>query len=231
MCTGAEIAMIGMAAAGSGMQYLNQQGIKKDQDRVLNAERARQANLDNQAHQVVAQTAEEFAPQQRVENQSAITEDLTENYLQPIAAEGIAEHASGGTTAGKVSNDYLVSLADGQARSMDRTAKIAKLMAKIDGASNLGREEAYGLGKLGSELGLLGRESGGSRQVANVELNNASQGNPLLGLAGGVAGGVARSGVSFGGGAGTAATNYKGIDPYAGYNYKPPALTKIQPFK
>ncbi|MBF6990936.1 hypothetical protein [Cupriavidus sp. IK-TO18] len=202
--TGMEIAAVIAMLAGAGMQYKATTDAAARQQRETLAALARQRDLQMQAEQKAMDTAEQFAPEERKQEQAQIEQQLTTDYLQPTqTAQEI--HNTQSTTQGDVSNDYLAAKAASNANQMKMASSLARLLGKTTAASRLRTNEAIRVSDAAAGIDRLANFAQGTGTADRVAIGAAGRPNAGLILGGQVLGALGSAGLMAGAGQASAA--------------------------
>ncbi len=194
---------LALAAGGLVLDRMSAANVARKEDRATSAELRRQSDLEEEARQQVRRTMESFDPERRDDRKERLGTEIEALYLAPLQDPDALTLAPGKMAGGNVSQDYLTALAGEEAEAVRRTAELAKLMSRIDASGRQRFEEGVDLSRSSQELGAIGKNANQSARVGELELNAASQANPLLSTLAGIAQGAAAAGVgskTFGGG-------------------------------
>lgn len=184
MCSGAEVAMMALMAAGSGLQAYEQQRALRRQERAAAEAMRRQQMFQERARRQVERTLEAFRPERRAERQAAAAEAEQEAFEDALAT---ARERAGGLirpVAGRISGAYDTARARAVADETARAARIASLLARIRAPGLAGRQEAWRMGDLAVDLGMLGNFSRGQAGVDELAIRAAGRTSPWTMLAG-----------------------------------------------
>lgn len=169
--------------AGAGVQAYAQRQAAKRQQATLDAARARQLQVQDQAAEEAARAAARFDPQQRLAQQEQIRQELTQQLQQPINRPQItAQGVQVGSTLpeGTGGGDYLAARAREAAKTQESLRALAAIMGRQGAASELRRGEAVGLGDATQRVASLGTHADNLWQAAQPGIETA--GTPSLGM-------------------------------------------------
>lgn len=144
--------------AGAALQKRAQDQALARRQQAIAAARAQQLASQDQAAQVAAKAATQFAPEQRQAQQQQIQQDLTGQLTsqitpQPITAQGVQVGATIPEGAG--GGDYLAAKARETAKAMESQRQLAALMGRIGSADELRRGESVGVGDASQTIGRI----------------------------------------------------------------------------
>lgn len=171
--------MIAAMIANAAMQYKASTDAAKRATKQTQLALARQDEYQRKAENVAKDAALKFDAGDRKEKQAVIEEELTQQYTKPMeAAQTINQEAA--TTQGNVSKDYLAAKATSDARTMESSRALAKLLAKTGAAGNMRMNESFDVGDAATKIGMLGNFSQGQNAADQIAIRSA--GTPDAGL-------------------------------------------------
>jgi hypothetical protein len=197
-----------IAAAGGGVQYMNQSNAQNKENNALIEGISRQNNTQSEALSKVRDATQKIAgssPQQVQAQQTGdYVKQLRANYAgskQPGVSSSLAPIAGG-------SGRYNANVADAMHDTENYGTDTATQMGGIDAAVRQRQNEALDAQTLSTQLGGLGLKSQGENFVDQLRARAAGVQNPWLDIFGKAmqAGGIAAAGGSFGGAAGKGAS-------------------------
>jgi len=196
------IIALGLAAAAAGTNYYNTQQTAKRQDSQLATSIRNQGAKQKEADAKVNDEVARLESSRSADEQAGRLGDFM-NTLR--VNKGRIE---GGLTPEIGSEAFRGDAATAAGRVQEGAAKSASLLSRIDAAGMQRQGEAFGYGRLGTDLGLIGREAKGQSFLDELRLR-AIRRNAGLDAAAALMGGAA-SGIGAGGataGASSGATN------------------------
>lgn len=215
MCTGAEIAALAVSAGGSLMGAKAQQDAINEQQRIAAEQAMAQLGYQDKAsEEAIKHLEENYDPETREGRQEEIANERTQ-YLKQVLAPREGEDGMGQEYVGKVSDRYLGDRSNAVTEEMARAAELASLLGKTQAPTYLRQQEAISAGDLASALGMLGSQSAGSANVAQMKANAVTP-NPWLAAGGAALTGYGQGMMTNTGGGTTSGTSG------TGYNYAAP---------
>ena len=187
-----------LAAVGTGVQQVNQMNATSRANNAETQAIANQQNIRQQANdetKALTQQISQNSPQQ-------IANQETSNFVNTLR-QNEAGSTQGGSTSGNANNfgqsvsSLAPSLAGASSRYKSGTAQAqkdvqqygqtqAQQMGSIDAAVRQRQNEGLALGTLGTNLNLLGAQSGAQGFVDQLRAQAAGQSNPWANLFGGI---------------------------------------------
>ncbi|MBK5570093.1 hypothetical protein [Ensifer sp. SSB1] len=203
--TGFEIAAVIAMLAGAAATYKANQDAAQRQQREVMASLARQRDLQMQAEDKAKKTAEQFAPEDRKQEQTQIADKLTEEFNAPVQSAQQINNAQS-TTQGNVSSDYVAAKAASNLNQMKQAESLARLLGKTTAASRLRTNEAIRVADAAAGIDRLGSFSRGQAAADEIGINAAGRPDAGLILGGQVVGALGAGGLAMAGGAANAGT-------------------------
>ena len=180
---------IGMMILGSALQAKSAADAAAAQKRAAVQAQQRQLAFQNQATEAAAQRAREFQPEERKQREDQATQQLTERYQQaaagtPITAQGVQVGST--VPEGSGTTDYLAAKAREATKATEANRRLAALLGRIGGASQLRRDEAVGIGDTAGQIGRIQSGAGNVAGIDQIAIDSAGQpsvGSMLVGQA------------------------------------------------
>ncbi|MBC2768557.1 hypothetical protein [Pusillimonas minor] len=188
------IAGLVAAIGGAFIQNQAQQSAAARQQRAIQDSLARQQELQRQAEQAALRKANEFSPDDRLEKQKAIEQQLTTEMLAPVQ-ENAAVRAEAPSVQGDVSEDYSTARASSMAQQAKTAEALARIFGKIGSATQLRQNEAVGLGDTANQIGMLRNFSQGQQAADQAGIQAAGTPSGGAMLAGSILQGVGQVGM------------------------------------
>lgn len=189
MATSTAVALA-LAAAAAGTQYYNTTQTAKRQDNSLADSIRHQSKIQKEGDQAVNATVDKIA----ASKSESAREQRLGDYLQVLRRNKATTTAGLEPAVGGAAFKADAAQAANDAAAYGDTN--AGLMARMDAPGLQRQAEGFDYGRLGTDLGLVGRESQGQQFLDQIKLN-AIRRNAKLDLAAGLmsaaAGGVAGS--------------------------------------
>jgi len=199
------IAAIVAALAGAAMQYKASSDASSRQQQATQEALARQRDLQMQAEKTAMDTAKQFAPEDRQQQQDQIAQQVTTEMMAPVQnAQQI--NTAQNTSQGNVSNDYLAAKAASNVNQMRQASDLARLLGKTTAAGRLRTNEAINVADAAGGIDRLGSFSRGQGAADNISIAAAGRPNAGLVLGGQVVGALGAAGLANAGNLGNAAT-------------------------
>lgn len=206
---------LALAAASAGVGYYNTQSTLKKQDQQAALGIQNQSRIQQKADAKVQAEVDDLAKSRSEEHRR----EALDSYMQTLVAN--KSKLQQGLTPNFGSQTFQADSAKAAGGVQQYAADEAGLMARMDAPNDQRREEAYGYGKLGTDISLIGRESAGQRFLDELRLR-AIRRNPGLDALSAFLGGAASSGIGSGGGSATGMgvpAQGTGPDSFGGYGY------------
>lgn len=178
---------IGLLIAGTALQQKSQSDAISKQRRMAVESQQRALQSQNQATDAAMRRVQEFAPEQRQQQQQEIAQDLTQQYegaaSQPITAQGVQVGQS--LPEGSGTTDYLAAKARETAKGAESSRALAALFGRLGAAGQLRRNEATGIGDTAGEIGRIqtGANNMGAIDQIGIDSVQPSIGMSLAGQA------------------------------------------------
>lgn len=194
---------LALAAAAAGGQYYNTQHTAARQDQAATNAILNQSKIQKQADSAVN---DEVAKLQG-SNSADEAQTRLDDYMGVLRAN--RARTENGLTPNVGSTAFQTDAATRATGADEFAAKTAGLMARIDAPQMQRQGEAFSYGNLGTDLGLIGRQSQGQNFIDQLKLNAIRRNakidlaSGLMSAAGGSMAGAAGSGGGFGFGPGT----------------------------
>ncbi|HCP79688.1 MAG: hypothetical protein CML16_17485 [Pusillimonas sp.] len=188
------IAGLVAAIGGAFIQNQAQQDAAARQQRAIQESLMRQQNLQRQAEQAAMKKATEFNPDDRLDKQNVIEQQLTTEMLEPVK-QNMAERVEAPSVQGDVSDDYSTARASSMAQQAKTAEALARIFGRIGSASQLRQNEAIGIGDTANEIGMLKNFSRGQHAADQVGIQSAGIPDGGSMLAGSVLQGVGTVGM------------------------------------
>lgn len=188
---------LALAAASAGTSYYNTVQTQKRSDKALATQirnqGAKQRMADGKVNEEVDRLKGSTAEDSRKKG--------LDSYMMSLLANRSKLHEGLG---GDVGSKTFRADSAAAGENVDAYAgDTAGLMARMDAPGQQRQQEAFGYGKLGTDLGLIGREASGQNFIDQLLVQRASRRSPWMdALAAGLSG---ASSAGIGAGAGTAA--------------------------
>lgn len=189
---------LAMSAASAAIQNQNTQRTAKREDRALSESIMRQSQKQRQADK---RTLDEVG---KLEKSSSRDEEAQRMAQYSDQLRRNRQTLQGGLTPGIGGEVFTGDLAAAGQGVDQYAANSADLMSRVDAAGMQRQGEGFDFGKLGTDIGLIGRESRGQAYIDELR-RRTIQRNPWLDMAAGglqAAGGAGLGGGMFGGGNG-----------------------------
>lgn len=188
---------LGLAAASAGASYLNTQRTARNTDRAL-AEQIR--NQGTKQRQVNTRVDTEVDRLKGSTAEKSRREGL-DSYLQALLTNRAKLHSGLGGEIG--SQAFQRVSADAAAGVNQYAGDTAGLMARMDAPGQQRRDEAFGYGRLATDIGLISREAQGQNFIDQLLVQRAQRRNPWLdalsaGLQGAAGAGLGSGGAGVG---------------------------------
>jgi hypothetical protein len=190
---------LALAAASAGTSYYNTQRTAKNADQAMATQirnqGAKQRQADAKVNDEVTKLGQSTAEKSRREG--------LDSYMQALLAGKSKLHEGLG---GDYGSKAFQQGADRANANVDQYAgDTAGLLARMDAPGQQRQDEAFGYGRLATDLGLIGREAQGQNFIDQLLVQRASRRNPWLdalsaGLGGAASAGFGASGGGIGGG-------------------------------
>lgn len=195
-----DLAIAGLIAslAGTAISYNSQQQAAKRVNNESLAAIRRQNEYQRQAAEAAKNRAEDYKTENRLEQQEAIENELTQEYSAP-ALDAQAINAAAATTQGDVSGDYKAAKAKSDANVESLAKTFANLMARTNSAKQLRLNEGYKNADAATQIGLLQNFSNGQSAVDQMKIQNAANSGATGNLLGSILGAVGSYGMAKGG--------------------------------
>lgn len=190
--------MAGIALASVAVQQYNTQQVARKQDRAAADAIRSQGRLQRQAEDKVNREIATLEASTSADERAKRMDD----YVSTLRANrsGIQSGLLGAIGGDAFRQDSAAAANDVQAGATD----LAGLMSRIDAPAMQRQGEAFGFGNLGTEIGLIGRQSEGQRFLDDLRIRSIRS-NPWIDAAAQV--GMAYAGSQMGaGGGGVAST-------------------------
>jgi hypothetical protein len=206
--TGFEIAAVIAMLAGAGMQYKANTDAQARQQREIQASLARQRDLQLESEKKAMDTAKQFAPEDRKQEQAGVEQQITDAIQAPVqSAQQINNTQS--TTQGNVSNDYVAAKAASDVNQLKQAESLARLLGKTTAAGRLRTNEAVRVADAAAGIDRLNNFSRGRAAADEIGINAAGRQDAGMVLGGQVLGALGAAGLAAAGNAGNAATAAK----------------------
>ncbi|RII84354.1 hypothetical protein [Neopusillimonas maritima] len=192
--TGFEIASLVSLISGAFIQNQAVQDAAARQQRAIQDSLIRQQNLQRQAEQAAMKKATEFNPDDRLDKQNVIEQQLTSEMLEPVK-QNMAERVEAPSVQGDVSDDYSTARASSMAQQAKTAEALARIFGRIGSASQLRQNEAIGIGDSANEIGMLKNFSRGQHAADQVGIQAAGTPSGGAMLAGTILQGVGQTGL------------------------------------
>lgn len=193
MTTGTALALAAMAAS-AGLQYSNTRQTAKRTDNEAAAGIRKQSGIQQRADARVNEEVDRLANSTAEDERATRTNEFMTALRN---ARGNSERGLEGMGLGEAFN---VAAAGAKQDLRGQSARTAGQLATIDAAGLQRQGEGVAYGNLATDIGLLGRESGGQQFLTDLRTRAASRRNPGMDAAAGFLSGVA-SGIPTGAGA------------------------------
>lgn len=178
MSIAALIAMV----VGAGIQYKANtdaaRRVREETQRGLMA----QADLQKEAEKRATDTAQSMAAPERVQEQAALADQLTEQFMAPVS-ESQNIRAQQQTTQGNVSNEYTQAKAASDLNTVKSAQAMARLLGRTTSANRLRMNEGVRILDAGTDLDRLGSFSRGRQAADQIAIQEAGQVDPGMTLA------------------------------------------------
>lgn len=195
IATTTALALAAMAAAAGG-EYYNTQNTARRQDQAAADSIRNQSLLQKKADVQVNDTVQKLAGS----NASTAQKARLDDYLSTLQRNKATTTAGLTPTIG--SNTFKADAANAANDANGYATKTAGLMASMDAPGIQRQAEGFDYGKLGTDLGLIGRQSQGQSFLDQVRMNGIRR-NPNIDLGAGLLNAYAGSTVGAGGAGGT----------------------------
>ena len=194
---------LALAAAAAGGQYYNTQQTAKRQDNQAALAIRNQSKIQKDAD---AKVNDEVT---RLQGSNSADEAATrlDDYMNVLRAN--RARTENGLAPNVGSTAFQTDASNAATGVNDYAAKTAGLLARIDAPQMQRQGEAFSYGNLGTDLGLIGRQSQGQNFIDQLKLNAIRRNakidlaSGLMSAAGGSMAGAAGGGGGFGFGPGT----------------------------
>ena len=176
------IAALVAMVASAAVQYKSQIDTQERQQSEIQRSLAAQEELQRQAESRAMQTAEKFAPKDRLVEQSAIADQISKDLIAPVS-DSQAIRAEQQTTQGNVSNDYTLAKATSDANTLKNADALARLLGKTTSANRLRMNEGIRLMDTGLDIDRLHNFSRGQTNADKIAIDAAGNEDPNMVLA------------------------------------------------
>lgn len=191
------VASIVTMVAGAAMQAKAASDAARRQREASEDAMRRQMEYQREAQERTLKQAEEYRTDDRREKQDDLTDAITQEFYQPVAAAQDANNIRT-TTTGAVSSDYQAAKAKSTANQQKMAAELAGLFGQQRSATRLRQNEAIGMADAGSDIARLGNYASGQYAVDKMKIAEAGQPNAGLNILGGLASSAGAAGLSAG---------------------------------
>ncbi len=174
-------ALIAMVASAA-VQYKSQIDVQDRQQEAIRNSLAAQEELQKQAEAKAMQTAEKFAPKDRLAEQSAISDQIASELIAPVS-DSQAIRAEQQTTQGNVSGDYTTAKATSDANALKNADALARLLGKTTSANRLRMNEGIRMLDAGMDIDRLNNFSRGQANADRIAIDVAGNEDPNMVLA------------------------------------------------
>lgn len=194
MCTGAEIAGLAVAAAGSAASYMSAEDAADERRRAAALGAENEAKIQDKANEATKEyVTETFDPTKRAvnyENEAGSREKALGELLS--AQSDLGQGDVSAATTGAVSGAYDTARANATDRSAQRAKNTARLLARAGGAGGLFGNEAIKGADYASDMLGFGVDSNLNRTLTGARYQNAGDGGNLA-LLGGLLSGAGKA--------------------------------------
>ena len=201
---------LALAAASAGTAYYNTQKTAAAQDRQASDAIRSQSQIQQKGDAAVNAEVEKLktsrSEDERREGLDAYMQQLTTHKKQ----------LESGLTPNFGSDTFKADSAQAVQETGDYASDTAGMMARMDAPQQQRQGEAFGFGKLATDLSLVGRESQGQDFIDQLRMR-AIRRNPGLDALSAFLAGAAGSGIGSGAGAGNSAVVSKTLSGGTGY--------------
>lgn len=195
------------SAAGAGVNYANQKSANSRADAAETQGIINQQNLARQANGQVAKTTQQIA----TDSPQAIAAKATGDYVAQLRKNAAGSTQGGSTTSNPTlygssvsslpgvpggSSRFNADTAAAQQQVQDYGNTAATQMGGLDAATRLRQNEGLDLQGLGTNLNLVGAQSGAQGFIDQLRASSAGQANPWASLGAGLLSGGAAAGAS-----------------------------------
>lgn len=191
---------IALAAAAAGTSYYNTKTTEKKQDnaladQILNQSK-RQKEADGKVNEQVTALQGSTSSDERAKSMDDYMKALTRNRGK--IQSGLTDEGIGGQA-------FNTNVAAANDATMTGATANANLMSRMDAPTMQRQGEAFGFGKLATDLSLIGRQAQGDNYLDELRLRGIRR-NAELDLASGLMGSASGSVAGYSGGGGASAT-------------------------
>lgn len=205
--SGATIAALAAAVAGSYMQYQASSDAQKRQAREIQTSLENQRKLQMEAEKKAMDTAQTFKTEDRQVAQGELAQKIEQELITPVS-ESQAIRSAEQTTQGDVSSDYTTAKASSELETMKQAQQLAKLLGKTTSAGRLRMGEGIRLMDTGQGIDQIGSFSRGQAGADQIAIQRAGQVDPGKVFAGQVLSAAGTAGLMSGAGGATTAGTY-----------------------
>lgn len=219
----ASYAALAAMVASAAIQYQSQTEAQDRQQQQIQRSLAAQEELQLRAESKAMQTAEKFAPKDRLAEQSAISDKIASELIAPVS-DSQAIRAEQQTTQGNVSGDYTAAKAMSDANALKNADALARLLGKTTSANRLRMNEGIRLMDTGLDIDQLHSFSRGQSGADKIAIDLAGNEDPNMVLASEALGILGSAGMAYSGAAASAANG--GAGAVSGANAIPGATAE-----
>lgn len=195
--TGLEIAALVSMVGGAYMKHQAQNDALKRQQQVIQEGLARQREHQMAAEQTAMKAAQEFAPEQRIEQQQQIADQTATTLAAPVS-DSQEIRAQQQETQGETSDAYKTAKTKSDLQALQSAQALAKLLGRTSSAGRLRMNEAISLMDAGQKIDQVGSFSRGDQAANSIKMQAAGQADPSMQFWGSILQGAGSAGLSMG---------------------------------
>lgn len=204
--TGLEIAALVAMFAGAAQQYQASQEAQQRQQQAIANSLDAQDSLQRKAEQTALNAAKPFDPNERLKQQSTISDNITSGLMAPVSESQQIRSENAGVQ-GNVSGDYSAAKATADLNTLKTAESMARLLGKTTSSNRLRMNEGVGLMNAGQQIDQLHNFSNGQKAADSIAIQQAGLIDPTKVFIGNILQAAGSAGMMYGGGAGGQVTD------------------------
>lgn len=220
---------------GTAVSTYGQTAANRSASRAAMAAQERQAERGRQAAAVIDQLIGDYTPERQGEVERAGADQIHRAITAAVDSSRVAAPVGGTAVAGRTSDDFLRARGERTAEELDRSARIARILGQIGGATRGRETQAYGRANAAADVAQIGNFARGDAHVDQARIRRAGQPNAAVMAIGSLMSGAGAAGAGGAGGsaaggapshpAGAAGASMSGPELHINYpRVKPTAL-------